>query len=169
MRNTLLLHIAAAGLCLPLAASAQGAALRVERDGRPPVTLTREALRRLPIDTVSLASHGDAPVRFRAVKLLDVMAAAGSPIDSLRLGRAGWIVVALATDGYSAVFSAAEIEPKLGPTRAWVAFERDGAPLTEKEAPFHVIVPTDAHGTRSARMVTTVRIFDALRPGAGTP
>jgi hypothetical protein len=141
---------------------AQTPALRVERDGRPAVTLTLDALRGLPGDTISLASHGGPAVRYRAVRLLDVMAAAGSPIDSLRLGRAGWIVVALAKDGYSAVFSAAELEPKLGPTRAYIAYERDGAPLTDKEAPYHVIVPTDAHGTRSARMVTTVRILDAL-------
>lgn len=166
--NRLVLHLAVTGLCLASVASAQPAPLRVEREGRAVVTLTGEALRRLPTDTVSLASHGGAPVRFRAVRLLDVMAAAGTPIDSLRLGRAGWIVVALATDGYSAVFSAAEIEPTLGPTRVWIAFERDGAPLTEKEAPYHVIVPTDARGTRSARMVTTIRIVDALRASVGT-
>jgi hypothetical protein len=147
-----------------VAAGAQ--ALRVERDGRVPVTLTVDALRRLKVDTVSLSSHGAPPVRYRAVSLLDVMAAAGSPIDSLRLGHAGWIVAAFAKDGYIAVFSAAEIEPKLGPTRTLIAFERDGAPLADTEAPFHMITPTDKHGTRSARMVTTVRIFDALKPAA---
>jgi len=141
---------------------AQGATLRVERDGRAPVMLTLEAMRRLTVDTVSQSSHGAPAVRYRAVRLLDVMAAAGSPIDSLRLGRTGWIVAAIASDGYSAVFAAGEIEPKLGPTRVWVAFERDGTPLEANEAPFHLIVPTDVHGTRSARQVTTVRILDAL-------
>jgi hypothetical protein len=142
--------------------SAQAPALRVERDGRASAVLSAEALRRLPSDTVSLSSHGAPPVTYRAVKLLDVMAAAGSPLDSLRIGRTGWVVAALAKDGYVALFSAAEIEPKIGPTRVMVAFERVGAPLRETEAPFHLIVPTDALGTRSARMVTTLRIFDAL-------
>lgn len=141
---------------------AQTASLLIERGGRSVVTLEAAALRKLPVDTISLSSHGAPPVRFRAVKLLDVMAAAGSPIDSLRLGHAGWIIVAYSKDNYVTVFSAAEIEPKLGPTRAYLAFERDGAPLTEKEAPFHLIVPTDQHGTRSARMVTRLRIFDPL-------
>ncbi len=164
IRSRSLLHLAAAISFAAPVLSAQAPVLRVERDGRAPVMLSVEALRRLPGDTISLSSHDAPPVRYRTVKLLDVMAAAGSPIDSLRIGRAGWIVVALATDGYHALFSAAEIEPKLGPTRVFIAYERDGAPLTEKEAPFQLIVPTDAHGTRSARMVTTVRIFDALSP-----
>ena len=126
------------------------------------MTLSLDVLKRLPTDTVSLSIHGAPTVRYRAVRLLDVMAAAASPIDSLRLGNAGWIVVALASDGYVAVFSAAEIEPKLGPTRVYVAFERDSAPLSPTAGPFQFIVPTDLHGTRSARMVTTVRIFDPL-------
>ncbi len=143
---------------------AQAPSLRIDRDGRPPVSFTVDALKKLPTDTVSISSHGAPPVRYRVVKLLDVMAAAGSPIDSLRLGHAGWIVVGFSSDNYITVFSAAEIEPKLGPTRAFIAFERDGAPLAANEAPFQFIVPTDAHGTRSARMLTSVRIFDPLAP-----
>lgn len=152
-------------LALP-AIDASAQTLCVERDGRAPVTLTVDALRRMKVDTVNLSSHGAPPVRYHAVSLLDVMAAAGSPIDSLRLGHAGWVITALAKDGYVALFSAAEIEPKLGPTRTFIAFERDGAPLTATEAPFHMITPTDAHGTRSSRMVTSVRIFDALKATA---
>jgi hypothetical protein len=141
---------------------AQNPSLRVERDGRPPVTLSVDAIRRLPNDTISLASHGAPPVRYRAVRLTDVMAAAATPVDSLRLGRRGWIVAALARDGYVAVFSAGEIEPTVGPTRVWIAFARDGTALTADEAPFHVIVPSDARATRSARQVSTLRILDAL-------
>jgi hypothetical protein len=141
---------------------AQDASLRVERDGRPPVTLSADAIRRLPNDTVSLASHGAPPVRYRAVRLTDVMTLAGSPPDSLRLGRRAWIVAALARDGYVAVFSAGEIDPTVGPTRAWVAYARDGAALTADEAPFHLIVLTDARATRSARQVSRLRILDAL-------
>jgi len=163
-----MLRRASAAVVVALAATqiarAQAPELRIERDGRAPVTMTLERLQKLPTDTLSLSNHGAPPVRYRVVKLLDVMAAAGSPIDSLRLGHAGWIVVALAADGYTAVFSAGEIEPKLGPTRAYVAFARDGEPLAVSEAPFQFIVPTDSHGTRSARQVTTVRILDPLKP-----
>jgi hypothetical protein len=153
---------AAAALLFASALGAQAPSLIVERDGRATVTLDAAALRKLPTDTVSLSSHGAPPVRYRVVNLLNVMAAAGSPIDSLRLGHAAWIVVAYSKDDYISVFSAPEIEPKLGPSRVFVALERDGAPLTDKEGPVQLIVPTDQHGTRSARMVTRLRIFDPL-------
>lgn len=162
MRPQLFPLFAAVYIAATAPALAQESSLRVERDGRAPVMLSADAIRLLPNDTVSLASHGAPPVRYRAVRLTDVMALAGSPPDSLRLGRRGWIVAALARDGYVAVFSAGEIEPTVGPTRAWIAFARDGAALTADEAPFHVIVPTDARATRSARQVSLLRILDAL-------
>ncbi len=162
MRTRLLFLISVVTIAATTPALAQDSSLRVDREGRAPVTLSADAIRRLPSDTVSLASHGAPPVRYRAVRLTDIMAAAGSPVDSLRLGRRGWIVTAVARDGYVAVFSAGEIEPTVGPTRAWIAFERDGAALTADEAPFHVIVPTDARASRSARQVAALRILDAL-------
>ncbi|MHB0964367.1 MAG: molybdopterin-binding protein [Gemmatimonadaceae bacterium] len=162
MRTQLLFLCSVIAIAATAPALAQDSSLRVEREGRAPVTLSSDAIRRLPSDTLSLASHGATPVRYRAVRLTDIMAAASSPVDSLRLGRRGWIIAAVARDGYVAVFSAGEIEPTVGPTRVWVAFERDGAALTAEEAPFHVIVPSDARGTRSARQVTTLRILDAL-------
>ncbi|MFA6166669.1 MAG: hypothetical protein WC700_08640 [Gemmatimonadaceae bacterium] len=162
MRTQLLFLGSVVTIATTTPALAPDASLRVERVGRAPASLSADAIRRLPSDTVSLASHGATPVRYRAVRLTDIMAAAGSPADSLRLGRRGWIVAAVARDGYVAVFSAGELEPTVGPTRAWIAFERDGAALTADEAPFHVIVPTDARGTRSARQVITIRILDAL-------
>ena len=162
MRTRLLFLCSVVSVATTAPALAQDSSLRVEWEGRATVTLSADAIRRLPSDTVSLASHGAAPVRYRAVRLTDIMAAAGSPVDSLRLGRRGWIVAVIARDGYVAVFSTGEIEPTVGPTRAWIAFERDGAALTADEAPFHVIVSTDARGTRSARQVNTIRILDAL-------
>jgi hypothetical protein len=158
-------YASAAALLLGAAhvAIAQAPVLRIDRDGRPSVTLTLDALKTLPVDTVTAhASHGAPAVRYRAVKLVDVLAAAGSPVDSLRLGHAAWLVVAQAKDGYVAAFTTAEIDPTLGPSRVYVAFARDGAPLDSSEAPFHLVVPTDSHASRSARMVISVRIFDPL-------
>jgi hypothetical protein len=144
-------------------AFAQSPVLRIDRDGRPSVTLTLDAIKRLSVDTVTgHASHGAPPVRYRAVKLVDILAAAGSPVDSLRLGHAAWLVVAQAKNGYVAAFTSAEIDPTLGPSRAYVAFARDGAPLDSSEGPFDLVVPTDSHASRSARMVISLRVFDPL-------
>jgi hypothetical protein len=144
------------------AAAAQSTALRVERAGRDASLLTVEALRRLPNDTISFSAHGTPPVHYRAVRVSDVLAAAGTPLDSLRIGRIAWVVAAIAHDGYTVVFSAAELDPTIGPTRAWLAFERATGPLAADEGPFRLVVPVDAKASRSARQVTTLRIVDAL-------
>lgn len=144
------------------ALAAQSVALSVERAGRPASRFTVDALRLLPNDTISSSSHGAPPVRYRAVRLSDLLAAAGQPLDSLRIGRAAWVVAAIARDGYNVVFSAAELDPTLGPTRAWLAFERDAGPLAAEEGPYRLVVRTDVKASRSARQVTTRRVVDAL-------
>lgn len=169
MRLTLIavMH-AAAACCQASRLPAQNVALQVERAGHAPAALSLDLLRRLPSDTVSRSSHGAPPVRYRGVKVTDVLAAAGTPIDSLRLGHAAWIVVAVARDGYVAAFSAGELDPKLGSTRVVLALDRDGTALTADEAPFQLIVTSDSHASRSARQVTTLRVLDAL-PAAARP
>lgn len=157
-----------AALLCPLATlAAQSPPLRVELPGRPPVELPLESLRRLRGDTISFAAHGAPAVRYRAVRIADVLAAAGRPLDSLRTGHAGWIVAALARDGYSAVFTAAELDSTLGPSRAWLAFERDTGPLMAEEGPYRLIVPTDKKASRAAHQVVTLRVLDALPSSGG--
>ncbi|HEY5492550.1 MAG TPA: hypothetical protein VIK25_15265 [Gemmatimonadaceae bacterium] len=153
--------ISLAGLAAP-AVDAQSTALRVERPGRDASLFTIEALRRLPNDTISFSAHGAPPVHYRAVRVSDVLAAAGTPLDSLRIGRIAWVVAAIAHDGYTVVFSAAELDPTIGPTRAWLAFERNTGPLAADEGPFRLVVPADAKASRSARQVTTLRVVDAM-------
>lgn len=145
--------------------AAQGPSLRIERAGRDASVFTVDALRRLSADTISLSAHDAPAVRYRAVRVSALLAAAGQPLDSLRIGHGGWVVAAIARDGYRVVFSAAELDPTIGPTRAWLAFERDTGPLGADEGPFRLIVPTDIKASRSARQVTTIRVLDALPPG----
>lgn len=147
------------------ALAAQDPALRIERAGRDASVFTVDALRRHSPDTVSFSAHDAPAVRYRAVRVSALLAAAGAPLDSLRIGRAGWVVAAIARDGYRVVFSGAELDPTIGPTRAWLAFERDTGPLAADEGPFRLIVPTDAKASRSARQVTTLRVLDALPQG----
>lgn len=156
----------ALALCLgaPLLV-AQSPALRIEGAGQPATSLTLDALRRLPTDTVSFSAHGAPAVRYRAVRLSDVLAAAGQSLDSMHIGHEAQVVIVVARDAYLAVFSASELDPKLGPTRAWLAFEREAGPLTAEEGPFRLVVPTDAKASRSAHQATTIRVIDAQPPG----
>ncbi|MGQ0765526.1 MAG: hypothetical protein ACT4OZ_07665 [Gemmatimonadota bacterium] len=115
----------------------------------------------MPSDTVRMSLHNAPPVLLRGVRLTDVMRSAGAPVDSLRVGRQAWIVVAQARDGYIVTFSAAELDPQLGPTRAWLVWEADGKPLRENEGPLRIAVPSDSKPPRSARQVETIRILAA--------
>lgn len=163
MRRLLL----AALICPLPSLAAQATPLRIELPGRSVVEFSVESLRRLRGDTISFAAHGAPAVRYRAVRIADVLAAAGRPLDSLRTGHAGWIVAALARDGYSAIFTAAELDSTLGPSRAWLAFARDDGPLLAEEGPYRLIVPTDRKASRAAHQVVTLRVLDALPSPGG--
>jgi len=76
--------------------------------------------------------------------------------------RAGWkkVVVAVAADGFEAVFSCAELQEGMGPTRAYVAFEADGKPLSAGDGPLKLLVPTDKEPSRSVRQLVRLEVVD---------
>jgi DMSO/TMAO reductase YedYZ molybdopterin-dependent catalytic subunit len=47
-----------------------------------------------------------------------------------------------------------------GPTRAFIAWEVDGAPLPAEEGPLRLIVTTDKEGSRSAYALRTLEVID---------
>lgn len=79
----------------------------------------------------------------------------------------GWklVVVATAADGFQAVFSCAELMPDMGPTRAFVAWEVDGAPVPADQGPLRLIVNTDRDGARSPWALRSIEVVDP-RQGA---
>lgn len=81
---------------------------------------------------------------------------------------AGWkkVVVATAADGFEAVFSCAELMPSMGPTRAFVVWEMDGAPLPADQGPLRLLVTTDKEGSRSPYALRGLEVLD-IRHTAG--
>lgn len=84
----------------------------------------------------------------------------GGPDVDPREKHLGWrrVVRAISIDGFEAVFSSAELMPEVGPTRAFVAFARNGSPLDAGEGPLRLLVPTDGKGSRSVRRLARVEI-----------
>ena len=76
--------------------------------------------------------------------------------------RPGWrnVVVARGADGFFAVFSIAELMPEMGPSRAFVAWQRDGAALPADEGPLRLVVVTDQKGSRSVRQLSELEVLD---------
>ena len=150
-------------------AGAQGDTLTVARAApASAVAFTRADLKRLSADTVRWEPHGRPARVYRAVTLAEILRSAGAPLDSMRIGRRGWVILAEARDGYVVAFSAAELEPGLGPTRAWLAYERVDGPLDAGEGPFKLLVPSDGRPPRSAQQIVRLRVV-ALAPGDSTP
>lgn len=79
----------------------------------------------------------------------------------MRVGRNAWTINAEARDGHRVGFSVAEIDPKLGPSRVWLAYETASGPLAASEGPFRLVVPTDARLARSIHQLVRLRVVDA--------
>jgi hypothetical protein len=87
--------------------------------------------------------------------------------------RPGWklAVVATASDGFQAVFSAAEVFHDMGRTPAYVVTREKGSLLDDSTGPFRLVVPTDGKGSRSVRNLERLTILDlgklVRRPSEG--
>ncbi len=136
--------------------------LQVKGPAGKSVSLTRDQLAALSSESVKFAPHHGDSLSYRAVRLTDVLRAAGFPADSMRVGRQAWVVLGEASDGYVAAFTAAELDPKLGPSRVWLAFEVAGHALDQAEGPYRLIVPTDARASRAAHQLVAIRLVDVL-------
>ena len=81
----------------------------------------------------------------RGVRLLALLEQAGLA-ERDRLDWRKTVVVAIARDGYRAVFSWPELANTAGGAQVMVAYERDGAPLGAQEGPFAIHAPADTRG-----------------------
>jgi hypothetical protein len=74
-----------------------------------------------------------------------------------------FIVVVEAHDGYRVLFSLAELLPQGGHAEAWLLWAVDGKPLSGKEAPFRLVVPTDKAADRAIFGVTQIMLADGVK------
>lgn len=142
--------------------------LRVEGLSPSPMTFTVADLEALGAEDLAWAHHADSDT-YRGVAIDKVLARAGldagqgGPGVAADAKHLGWrrVVVAEALDGFTAVFSSAELLPDIGPTRALVAWAKNGAPLPADEAPLRLLVLTDKKGSRSVRQLVGLHVKPA--------
>lgn len=97
-------------------------------------------------------THRDQTHRYRGVPL--------SAVASTRVATRSGAITVHARDGYHATFSAYELDPEVGPTRAYLVWRVDGAALPAEEGPFRLVVPTDRSGARSVRELIVLRAWE---------
>jgi|WetSurMetagenome_2_1015567.scaffolds.fasta_scaffold75259_1 hypothetical protein len=74
-----------------------------------------------------------------------------------------FLVIVEAHDGYRVMFSLAELMPQGGNAEAWILWSVDGKPVSGKEAPFRLVVPTDKAGDRAIFGVTQIFLADGVK------
>jgi len=131
-----------------------------------PLTLTVEAVRAFPAQTITLESTAAGKVTkhsFTGALLTDVLKSARPTFrseiknDSLR-----YTLLASGRDGYAALFSWGELDPDFGNRGVLIAYQQDGQALDAKEGPLRLVVPGDG---KAGRYVSALSRLVLLRVG----
>ena len=132
--------------------------LKVSGDVGTPLTLTPADVKALPRVTVSVQDEGRT-VKYEGVLVGELLKRAGAPVGSEMRGNAvASYVVAIASDGYQAVFSLAELDPAFTGSEVIVADTIDGKPLFAYQGAFRIVAPKDLRGARSIRMLEQIQV-----------
>jgi hypothetical protein len=123
------------------------------------------------VRAVSYMSRGQK-VESKCVPMYALLKAAGAEVD-LKMGAGTepgkknhalrLAVVVVSRDGYTAVFSLAELLPEVGARQVWLALDADGKPFSEGEGHMRLISPDDKNLSRWVRDVTTIQVVDASK------
>ena len=131
-----------------------------------PMTLTPEAVRALPAQTVTLSSTAAGqPVQhtYTGALLSDVLKAAQPTFRSeIKNDALRYALLASGRDGYSALFSWGELDPGFGNHAVLIAYAQDGQPLDAKDGPLRLVVPGDG---KAGRYVSGLSRLLLLRVG----
>jgi DMSO/TMAO reductase YedYZ molybdopterin-dependent catalytic subunit len=125
-----------------------------------PVKVTATELAKLTRRTVTVKDHEGASVKFEGYALAEVLQLAGVPSGELLKGRnlTKYLLVE-ALDAYQVVFALPEIDPGYTDKMILLADRKDGKPLSEKEAPFRLVVPDDK---KQARWIRQIKSFTVI-------
>jgi len=135
-----------------------GAALTVAGDVTTPLTLAAADIKAMPRTTVTLSQDG-RDVKYEGVLIAEILKRAGVPLGHDLSGPAvATYVLAIAGDGYQAVFSLAELDPAFTSNDIIVADTIDGKPLFDYQGPFRIVAPHDKRGARGVRMLQALDV-----------
>lgn len=160
--RTLILAAALAALALPAAAQT----LALKGPTGTTLSVTRAELAAMPHVAFTFDAHGRKHA-YEGVLLIDLLAKVGAPTGKALGGKAlANAVRTTSSDGYQVVFGLAEADPGTRPNRIIVADKADGAPLSDKDGPFKLVVEGDLRPARGARMLRSIEVIP-LASGAG--
>lgn len=146
-------------------------ALEIEGAGITTIKMSLQDLSRMPRVKLDVREpHKGEMQHYEGVRVSDLLVKAGVPLGEKLRGRAlATYVVAKASDGYTVVYSVAELDPAMTDNQVIVADTMNGKPLEPKEGPLKIVVPVDKRPARWIRMLTALQIENAVNPSESSP
>jgi len=132
----------------------------VTGDVKTSLTLSAADIAAMPRTRVSVPDESRT-VTYEGVRVAELLKKAGVPLGGeLRGNSLATYVLAVASDGYSIVFSVGELDPALTANDIIVADTLDGKPLFGYQGPFRIVAPKDTRGARSLRMLERLEVVN---------
>lgn len=136
------------------------AILRVGGNVTTPLSLSPNDLKAMPRKTLKVLNpHENKQEAYEGVAVQELLRKAGVPQNEKLRGTAmATYVLAEAADGYSVLYSLAELDSDFQDSEVIVADTLNGLPLGEKQGPFKMVAPHDKRPARWIRMLKSLTV-----------
>jgi len=142
------------------------AVLRVAGNVATPLSLSANDLKALPRRTLKVLNpHEKKEETYEGVAVQELLRRAGVPQnEKLRGSAMATYVLAEAADGYSVLYSLAELDSDFQDSEVIVADTMNSLPLGEKQGPFKMVAPHDKRPARWIRMLQSLTVVTVAPP-----
>ena len=140
--------------------------LRVGGNVATPLALSASDLKALPRKTLKVLNrHENKEETYEGVAVQELLRRAGVPQnEKLRGSAMATYVLAEAADGYTVLYSLAELDSDFQDSEVIVADTMNGSPLGEKQGPFKMVAPHDKRPARWIRMLQSLTVVTVAPP-----
>lgn len=131
-----------------------------------PITLNADDLKAnfssQTVDVTYKSGEDTVSASFTGVPLWQILSAAQPNVNAdVKNDKLSQFIVVTGSDGYQAVIAWGEIDPEFGNQPILLAYEQDGAAITDKSGALRLVVPGDARGGRYVSGVVNISLRDA--------
>lgn len=134
--------------------------LTIQPEAGKQTVLSKSDIEALPHKKITTGAP-DSSVTYDVVSLETVLEKAGIDFGKSMTGkRLASCLLVEAADGYRVVIALPELDSAFTDKEIFLAFQKNGKPLDEKEGPYRIVIPEEKRMARWVRQVTTLKIVD---------
>ncbi len=162
MAMRLLLAFALLGIAADASISAQASnSVVVSIDGKAPLTLTVDDLKKLPVHSVDAVDVREE-IKYEGAAVADVLSKAGLLFgQNMRGDSLGNYLVVESADRYKVVYALPEIDPQFTDAITIIAYQRNGKPMSDLDGAFRFVHSSDKRHARWVRKVIAIKVQSA--------